>query len=198
MMLKKLTTLLAVTFISLTLFHSAPAVAATVHTVQKGDSLWKISMNYGVSVHSIKQLNNRSSDMIYPGDRLNIPTGISASDRDLLAKLVRAEAEGEPYAGKVAVATVVLNRLDHPEFPNSVRDVIYERTSSGHYAFSPVANGTINNPADAESIRAVNEALAFRGQGNGSIYFYNPNTATSNWIKTRTTTVKIGNHVFAK
>lgn len=136
--------------------------------------------------------------MLYVGERIKIPASVSESEKDLLARLVRAEAQGEPYAGKVAVATVVLNRVDHPGFPNTVHDVIYERTSTGHYAFTPVANGQINKPADAESIRAVNEALAFRGQGSGSLYFYNPKTATNQWIKSRPITVIIGNHVFAK
>lgn len=135
--------------------------------------------------------------MIMVGERLSIPATISAAERDLLARLVRAEAEGEPYAGKVAVATVVLNRVAHRDFPNTVRGVINE-VSHGHYAFSPVQNGRINRAADSESIRAVNEALAFRGQGSGSLFFYNPTIATNHWIATRTETVRIGNHVFAK
>lgn len=179
-------------------FFTNDASANTIHTVQSGDTFWKLGVKYGVSVHSIKKLNNRTSDMLYVGERIKIPASVSESEKDLLARLVRAEAQGEPYAGKVAVATVVLNRVDHPGFPNTVHDVIYERTSTGHYAFTPVANGQINKPADAESIRAVNEALAFRGQGSGSLYFYNPKTATNQWIKSRPITVIIGNHVFAK
>lgn len=179
-------------------FFTNDASANTIHTVQLGDTFWKLGVKYGVSVHSIKKLNNRTSDMLYVGERIKIPASVSESEKDLLARLVRAEAQGEPYAGKVAVATVVLNRVDHPGFPNTVHDVIYERTSTGHYAFTPVANGQINKPADAESIRAVNEALAFRGQGSGSLYFYNPKTATNQWIKSRPITVIIGNHVFAK
>ena len=78
-----------------------------------------------------------------------------------------------------------------------MKDVIYQ-IDGGHYAFTPVQNGTIHGAADAESIRAVNEALAFRGQGNGSLYFYNPKTSTSQWIFSREVTVRIGNHTFAK
>jgi N-acetylmuramoyl-L-alanine amidase len=122
---------------------------------------------------------------------------ISAADEELMARLVRAEAVGEPYAGKVAVATVILNRVKSADFPNTVRGVIYQ-ISNGHYAFTPVANGEINKPADAESKRAVNEALAFMGKGNGSLFFYNPKTASSQWIFSREVTVTIGNHRFAK
>ncbi|WP_216828305.1 cell wall hydrolase [Alkalihalobacterium elongatum] len=176
---------------------TSTADANTTHTVRSGESLWTIGNQYGVPVTSIKSVNSKTSNMIMAGERLTIPAGVTASERDLLARLVRAEAEGEPYAGKVAVATVVLNRVDHKDFPNTVRGVINE-ISNGYYAFSPVQNGRINRAADAESIRAVNEALAFRGQGSGSLFFYNPRIATNHWIATRQHTITIGNHVFAK
>ncbi|NMD69061.1 LysM peptidoglycan-binding domain-containing protein [Bacillus sp. DNRA2] len=173
--------------------------AAGTHVVQSGESLYKIGVKYGVPVAAIKKANNLTSDMIYPGQSFSIPDStVSAADKDLMARLVYAEAKGEPYAGKVAVATVILNRVDSPDFPNTVRDVIYQISSSGSYAFTPVKTGSINQAADAESQKAVNEALAFRGQGNGSVYFYNPNTAVSQWIFSRPVTVTIGNHRFAK
>lgn len=184
--------------LSLAFSFIAPAYANTIHTVQSGDTFWNIGMRYGVSYESIKQINNRQSNNLYPGEQLTIQQSIPQSDLDLLARLVRAEAIGEPYAGKVAVATVVLNRVKNDQFPNSISGVIYDKSASGHYAFTPVANGQINQPADAESIQAVKEALTFQGQGNGSLYFYNPKTATSDWIKSRPVTVTIGNHVFAK
>lgn len=173
------------------------ADAASSYTVQPGDSLWKISNKYGVSLSSLQKINNRYSNLLYPGETLTIPTTISNSDIDLMAQLVHAEAKGEMYAGKVAVATVILNRVDHSEFPNTVKSVIYQK-SNGYYAFSPVQNGTIYQPADAEAKRAVYEALAFRGQGQGSLFFFNPNTATSSWIFSREVTVIIGNHRFAR
>lgn len=114
-----------------------------------------------------------------------------------MARLVRAEAVGEPYAGKVAVATVILNRVSSPDFPNTVKGVIYEK-SNGYYAFTPVKMEQLINQLIFASKRAVNEALAFRGQGNGSLFFYNPKTAVSKWIYSRPVTVTIGNHRFAK
>ncbi len=173
--------------------------AAGTHVVQPDESFYKIGVKYGLPVMAIKQANNQTSDMIYPGQSLNLPDStVSAADKELMAQLVHAEAKGEPYAGKVAVATVILNRVDHAEFPNTIRDVIYQQSSSGSYAFTPVKTGSINQPADDEARKAVNEALAFRGQGNGSVYFYNPNTAVSQWIFSREVTVTIGNHRFAK
>lgn len=191
--------LLMVSALSLSLFGlNSQADAAITHSVQSGDTYWKIAQNYGVPVTQLKLENKRNSDLLFVGEVLSIPySSISQSDKDLMARLVSAEAKGEPYAGKVAVATVILNRVDSSKFPNTIKEVIYQ-IDSGYYAFTPVQNGTINQTADALSKKAVEEAIAFRGQGNGSLYFYNPNTASSNWILSREVTVTIGNHKFAK
>src|SRR4051812_16591882 len=139
--------------------------AATTHTVQYGETYWKIAKGFGIPINTLMKANN--SKPLFAGQYMTLPNSpISAADKELMARLVHAEAVGEPYAGKVAVATVILNRVASPDFPNSVREVIYQ-VSNGHYAFTPVQNGQINQPADAASKRAVNEALAFKGQGNG-------------------------------
>jgi N-acetylmuramoyl-L-alanine amidase len=122
---------------------------------------------------------------------------ITNEEQDLFARLVEAEAKGESYEGKVAVATVVLNRVDSPEFPNTITGVINEVVGKA-YAFSPVQNGEINNAASEEAIRAVEEALTRQDRLNDSIYFYNPEIATDTWITTREVVKTIGNHVFAK
>lgn len=111
---------------------------------------------------------------------------------DLLARIVRAEAQTEPFEGKVAVAAVVLNRVESPKFPNTIREVIYQRGQ-----FQPVANGQINKPADKESIRAVYAALSdMRHIAKEALFFYNPAIATSRWLDSRVTAVVIGQHVF--
>ena len=122
---------------------------------------------------------------------------LSNEEKDLFARLVEAEAKGESYEGKVAVATVVLNRVESPEFPDTVTNVINEVVGSA-YAFSPVQNGEINKPASDESKRAVEEALTRKDRLHDSIYFYNPEIATDSWIRTREVVTTIGNHVFAK
>lgn len=198
--MKKIKNLLIVAAFSISLFgfHSNSEAAVNTHLVHSGETYWLIANKYGISVNSLKKENHKSTDLLYPGENLIIPSSaLSAADKELIARLVSAEAKGESYAGKVAVATVVLNRVDNKDFPNTVREVIYQKVS-GHYAFTPVQNGTINQPADKDSIKAVDEAIAFRGQGKGSLYFYNPKTAKSKWILTRPITVTIGNHRFAK
>lgn len=179
------------------LAFSGAAEAAT-YQVKTGDTYWGIATKYGVPIQELKVANNKTGNLLNPGQKLTIPaTAISTAEQDLLARLVHAEAKGEPYAGKVAVATVVLNRVTSSEFPNTVRGVIYEK-ANGYYAFSPVKNGTISKPADAASKQAVKEALAFRGNGKGSLFFFNPKTAVSKWGYSREVTVTIGNHRFAK
>lgn len=179
--------------ISLLLFGTITAKAATTHSVQSGDSLWKLANNYGISINEIKTANNKKWDFIYVGERLTIPASVTSYEKRLLAQIVTAEAKGEPYAGQVAVATVILNRVNSSQFPNTIHNVIYQTRQ-----FEPVSSGTINKPATASAVRAVNEALAFRGQGSGSLFFYNPRIATNHWNATRKYTVTIGNHVFAK
>ena len=119
-------------------------------------------------------------------------SGYVSSDHRLLAKLVYAEARGEPYKGQVAVAAVVLNRVASSSFPNTVSGVIYQ---SG--AFSCVDNGSINNTPDSNCIRAALDALNGWDPTGGCLYYYNPKTAKDQWIFSRTVRTVIGNHSFA-
>lgn len=115
------------------------------------------------------------------------------NDLYLLAKCVHAEARGEPYVGQVAVAAVVLNRVRDPNFPNSVYGVIYQP-----WAFTAVHDGQINLEPNASAYRAAQDALNGWDPTYGCIYYYNPVTATSQWIFTRETVLTIGKHVFAR
>ncbi|TYS92004.1 LysM peptidoglycan-binding domain-containing protein [Rossellomorea aquimaris] len=190
--------LVGIAALSIVSFSTQTIAAKGVHIVENGESLWDIGKEKSVSVLQLKKVNDLKSNEIHPGQTLAIPENeVTNEDRELLAKLVHAEAKGEPYAGKVAVATVVLNRVDSTEFPGSIKEVIYQ-VANGHYAFSPVQNGEINQAPSQESRDAVQEALAFRGQGQGSLFFYNPVTSTSDWITNRDTLLTIGKHRFAK
>ncbi|GAB1773006.1 cell wall hydrolase [Priestia megaterium] len=191
-MFKKLAIIGALSVPMFGMSHGANA-AETTHRVKDGETLYKIGAEYGVTVKQLKEANHKSTDSINANETLTIPNSISESDKELLARLVQAEAKGEPYAGKVAVATVVLNRVDSDSFPNSIHDVIYQGTQ-----FTPVQNGEINKAADAEAKKAVNEALAFRGQGKGSLFFFNPDKTSDQWLRQKQVTITIGNHVFAK
>lgn len=114
------------------------------------------------------------------------------SDLDLLARVVRAEAQGEPYDGQVAVAAVILNRVNHPEFPNTIAGVVYEPL-----AFSVVADGQVNKPADESAMQAAHCALNGLDPSGGALYFYNPAKTRSSWIQSRAVIKTIGEHIFA-
>jgi N-acetylmuramoyl-L-alanine amidase len=179
-----------------TLSNNKVDAATFTHTVSYGQTYWKIANEFGVPLNSLESANHWKT--LYAGENMVIPNSpISASDKNLMARLVHAEAQGEPFAGQVAVATVVLNRVLSPAFPDTVSGVIYQ-VSNGYHAFSTVANGTINQPANSTNMAAVNEALALMGKGSGSLYFYNPATTTSAWMKSLPVVCVIGHHVFAK
>lgn len=117
--------------------------------------------------------------------------GYTQSEVDLLARTISAEARGEPYEGQVAVGAVILNRVEHPSFPNTIGGVIYQRG-----AFSCIDDGQINQPVSETSKRAAIDALNGWDPSNGCIYYYNPVTATSKWIRSRPIMLTIGKHVF--
>ena len=110
---------------------------------------------------------------------------------DLLARLISAEARGEPYEGQVAVGAVVLNRVEHPSFPNSIAEVIYQPG-----AFSCLDDGQFDEPVAESAYRAARDAMNGWDPTYGAIYYFNPVTATSKWIWSRPLIVNIGKHRF--
>ena len=122
------------------------------------------------------------------------PTGSGgggSGDLQLLARLISAEARGEPYIGQVAVGAVVLNRVEHPSFPNSVSGVVYQPG-----AFSCLDDGQFDQPVSESAYRAAKDAIGGWDPSYGAIYYFNPATATSRWIWSRPQIVTIGNHRF--
>lgn len=117
--------------------------------------------------------------------------GGSSGSMDLLARLISAEARGEPYEGQVAVGAVVLNRVEHPSFPNSIAEVIYQPG-----AFSCLDDGQFDEPVAESAYRAAQDAMNGWDPTYGAIYYFNPVTATSKWIWSRPLIVNIGKHRF--
>lgn len=187
----------------------------TYYQVKKGDTLSKIAKQYHTTVASLKSLNSLKTDTIRIGAKLKVPAAakrpalasagkkaisLTAADRKLLAQLVQAETgSSEPFAGKVEVALVILNRTKHPEFPKTVRGVIYQKTKSG-YAFVPAKTGKLTRiQPTKQDYEAVDKALAlFPNDRRGSLYFYNPKITKDKWMLSRPVTIRIGHHVFAK
>jgi N-acetylmuramoyl-L-alanine amidase len=121
-----------------------------------------------------------------------VSQGPATQDLDYLAHTIYGEARGESFEGKVAVAAVVLNRAESGQFGNNIKEVIFQMG-----AFSAVSDGQYYLQPDDSSYAAAREALNGWDPTNGAIYFWNPNTATDDWVYTRTVIKAIGNHVFA-
>lgn len=117
----------------------------------------------------------------------------SSNDLNLLSRLVYGEARGEPYTGQVAVAAVVLNRVRNSNFPNTIAGVIYQKG-----AFNVVDDGQINLTPNSTAKKAAQDALNGWDPSYGSIYYFNPATATNKWIWSRPYVTTIGKHRFCK
>ncbi len=115
----------------------------------------------------------------------------SQSDYQLLARVISAEARGEPFVGQVAVGAVILNRVESPLFPNTIAGVIYQPG-----AFSCLDDGQFNEPVQDSAYRAAQDAINGWDPSSGAIYYYNPDTAISQWIRGRPILLRIGKHVF--
>jgi len=121
------------------------------------------------------------------------PNGFSQNDIQLMANAVYGEARGEPYTGQVAVAAVILNRLDSATFPNTISGVIFEPR-----AFTAVADGQIWLTPNENAKKAVLDAINGWDPTGNALYYFNPDTATSAWIWSRPQIKKIGKHIFCK
>ncbi len=115
----------------------------------------------------------------------------SSADYELLARIISAEARGEPYLGQVAVGAVVLNRIEHPSFPDTLSGVVYQNG-----AFSCLYDGQFHEEVADSAYTAARDALNGLDPSGGAIYYYNPKTATSKWIFSRPVITTIGEHVF--
>lgn len=117
------------------------------------------------------------------------------NDLQLLARCVNGEARGEPYVGQVAVAAVILNRVKHPSFPNTISGVIYQKG-----AFTATVDGQINVPISEGSTvyKACRDAMNGWDPTGGAVYYYNPKKTTNQWIYSREVVKIIGSHRFAK
>lgn len=119
--------------------------------------------------------------------------GYSSSDVYLLAKVIAAEARGESYTGQVAVGAVVLNRVRHASFPDSISGVVYQAG-----AFSAVRDSNWSVSPDATAQKAARDAINGWDPTGGAIYYYNPAKTSNQWIRTRPVVTTIGKHVFCK
>ena len=166
------------------------------YIVKKGDTLFLIAQKYKIPLAELQRANNIYTDRLDIGQVLAVPvSAYAAEDLDLLARLIMAETQSEPYQAKVAVGAVVINRVESGLFAGSIKDVIYQRIN-GYYQFTPVANGWINRPANAECINAAKDALSGADPTNGAIWYYD-DSCTNQFMLSKKVAIKIGHMVFA-
>ena len=183
------------------------STGSTVTTIQEKLSRWgyysgKVDGVYGSkTVEAVKYFQKKNGLTVDGkcGPKTLAALGINVSstsqsttgDVDLLARLISAEARGEPYTGQVAVGAVVMNRMESPAFPSTMSGVIYQ---SG--AFSCLLDGQFWEPVADSAYKAARDAMNGTDPSGGALYYYNPKTATSQWIFSRPIITTIGNHRF--
>jgi spore germination cell wall hydrolase CwlJ-like protein len=200
-------------------------VPAKSYTVKEGDTLFKIAKKYGISVGAIQKANNKWNEQLKKGTKLILP-GVKSNNTsnkstttksntasktstnsksvisytnkelDLLARLITAEATGQPYHAMVAVGGVVVNRVQSKEWPSTITEVI-NHVPAGYYQFTPVKNGYINNPASDIAIKAAKEALAGKDPSKGAMFYFDDSTKNQ-WLWSKPILARYGAMVFVK
>ena len=180
----------------LSVINIKPVYAGTLGGTCNKISDNKIVQNCSTkNIKYISQNTQESDEVLEVFKHDNQQLYITGEDIDLMAKLVSAESIGEPYEGKVAVASVVLHRTIDPSFPNTIKEVIFQKN-----AFSCVKNGQINAKTNQDCYNAVYDAIKGYDPTNEALFFYNPSTATCNWMKQtpKFNEKTIGHHTFFK
>jgi len=198
--------------IGISIILSQTIFAATLttknYTVKNGDTLSKVAQKYGESLTNLRKANNKWNDSIFPGQVLKVSVTTSAtlkqsaasskailssakkytaSDLNLLARLINAEAGGESYNAQVAVGAVVMNRVKSSRFPNSISAVINQKYN-GCYQFTCVQNGNIKRPAPTSDVKAALAAINGSNPIKNALFF-------NNGVR-KSGSIKIGNMIF--
>jgi len=183
-----------------------------LYAVAAGDTLWSIAKAHDTTAAALKARNGLASEALTVGQQLKVVAPdfldpersevkvlaaavdeVDPADLALLAKLVEAEAGSEPYEGKLAVASVVMNRLHNGNYPDTVRGVIY---APGQ--FSPAGNGSLERETPSkDSVKAAKAALSGENNVPGALFFFNPQLEPGKAKRVKAIK-KIGHHLFAK
>ncbi|HBG01318.1 MAG TPA: cell wall hydrolase [Firmicutes bacterium] len=191
----------------LLLFSIGMASSYPSYTVRPGDTLYDISLAYDISWKELASLNKiKDPTALQVGTQLRLPSHatprtprleeaiveITSQERDLLIRLVAAEARGEGLEGQIAVAAVIFNRVQSSRFPNTVWDVMHQAGQ-----FTPILNGTLPKSVSGTCAEAVDRALHGEDPTGGALFFYNPSTTeAADYWATKPVIKRIGNHNF--
>lgn len=194
----------------------AEVKAVQVYEVAAGDTLWDIAEQHQTTVEALLLRNRMKEDELQIGQLLKVvvpdfmlepkpaaeekaetqpepEVSVDPDELALLAKLVQVEAGNESYEGKLAVASVVMNRVRSADFPDTVKDVIY-----APHQFPPATNGLLDKAkASEDCIKAARAALSGENNVPGAVYFFNAKREPGK-LKLVEVVKTIGNHTFAK
>ncbi|MFA9466106.1 MAG: LysM peptidoglycan-binding domain-containing protein [Velocimicrobium sp.] len=182
-------------------------ISAHLYKVKKGDSLYKIASKYKISLEKLKKANWTTGTTIVPGEKLLIP-GVKPYKKsdtvipytnyevDLLARLIEAEAGGETYQAKIAVGSVVVNRVQSGEWASTIKGVINQKFED-YYQFTPVKIGTIHNTPSATSKKAAWYALFGSDPSNHAIFYFDQ-SSKNEWLWSKVQTASIDHLIFSK
>ena len=159
--------------------------------VQTKKAVMDFQRKNGLAVDGIAGNATLRAMGIYSSQQTSGSGGYLDSDIALLANIISAEARGEPFEGQVAVGAVVLNRVEHPSFPDTLPGVVYQPG-----AFTAITDGQINVAVAESARKAAREALAGSDPSGGALYYYNPDKTSNKWIRTRPVIKRIGAHLF--
>ncbi len=203
-MKKKLCICFLLTFTFIVITNIGERNALGLENINKdeinSEYIYTNELNLSYSNDELKNTQLKETDLFSQSDEIvevfNSSTKkvyLTEGDINLMAKVVFAESKGEPYTGKVAVASVILNRVTSPNFPNTIEGVITQKN-----AFSCVKNGVINVTPNSDSYNAVKDAINGSDPTGKALYFYNPQIATCSWMKDieKHNIKTIGQHVF--
>ena len=199
-------------------------VKAKTYKVKKGDTLFLIAKKNKVTVASLRKANNKWNDKLKAGQKLILPAAVKAKkttakastlsaeastatsskavisytqkELDLLARLITAEATGQPYNAMVGVGAVVVNRVQSPDWPSTITKVI-NQVAGDYYQFTPVKNGYIKKPASKTAIKAAKAALNGSDPSKGAMFYFD-NTSTNTWLWSKPITARYGIMIFVK
>jgi N-acetylmuramoyl-L-alanine amidase len=174
---------------------STLASTSSAKNMLTSDSLDSLAINNSDIKRSDVKIS--SIDQTRSDQTKNNKITYSKQEYEWLARIIEAEAEDEPYLGKVAVGSVIINRIQDDWFPDTIEGVIFQKSKTV-YQFSPVGNGRFNRVKPSkDSYKAATEALNGVDPTDGALYFYNPRLTSDKWIRTRTVVKEIGQHTFA-
>lgn len=160
--------------------------------VKTKNAVVQFQKKYGLTADGVVGPQTLKALGIYSGGTQQ-SSGTSGSDMYLLANIISAEARGEPFEGQVAVGACVLNRVEHPSFPDSLYGVVYQPG-----AFTAITDGQIHENVAESAQKAAREALNGSDPSGGSIYYFNPDKTSNQWIRSRPVIKRIGSHLFCK